>query len=360
MKRACFIFVFCVLIAPLFGQSGNQFLGLSLGRGALVPEYSNVTGTTQTLSNTFALEWYRRTIGKSPWEQLYNYPDLGLQLQFQTLGNPSVNGQELSVVPFSRVHFLKHPRWDLVFQFGVGLSYVNRKYDAWKNPENVAIGSHINAHLNVQLLGTYQLTERMELMAGIAFDHLSNANLQEPNLGINSASLRVGAAMQMGENHPRTESTQPNVPKKDRFAILPSFGGKHARALDDQFYFVASFTADYHFLVRKRFFLAAGADFFYDSSTPSEMGPDKTFHQRNYFETGFHLSEALRYKHFVFALQEGVYVGLTEPVYGHVFYSRAFVEYHFPKHFFVRLAMKSHLHILEYPEFGVGFKWGSR
>lgn len=351
-----------VAFSQVKGQTFNQSIGLSYGHGAIIPEYTNVTSVVDHISHSFCFNWQRQTYGKSNWEKLYNYPDFGMQLQFQTLGNKRVNGEELSVVPYSKVHFLKDRKWNLDFQFGVGLSYVNRSYDASKNPENVAIGSHINAHLNVQLLAEFPLGKSYSIITGIAFDHLSNANLQEPNLGINSSSLKFGISRKIGTQKEIIDSPDDITEKKERFSILPSFGGKHIRALDAHFYFVASLTTDYNCFIRKRFHLAVGLDAFYDSSTPAELGvpADKNFDKSKYFETGIHVTEALRYKHFVFALQEGIYVGLLEPVDHHVIYSRAFIEYHFSQRFFCRLAMKSHLHILEFPEFGVGIKLGTK
>lgn len=354
------LLLLCCFIGKSFAQIDwtNQSIGLSYGRGAVVPEYSNFLYSAETLQHLIAVDWTRRSYGKSEWEALFNYPDLGVSVQYSSLGNDRVYGRELAIFPYSRLHFLHDRKWDLIWQFGIGLSYVNRKYDAVTNPDNVAIGSHLNIHFNSQFLVTVNPIPKWSLFTGIAFDHLSNANLEEPNLGINSAHLKFGTSVQFGKMAERIHYKELKTFPTHRFSVLPSFGGKHTRALASTFYFVASLTGDYQLLVRKRFILSVGPDFFFDSSIPTEMeGKEKTFKTINYFQTGIHCSQLLRYKKAVFGIQTGVYIGLTDAVGNHPIYNRGIIEYHFTDRFFVRLAMKSHLHILEFPEFGVGFKW---
>jgi hypothetical protein len=50
-------------------------------------------------------------------------------------------------------------------------------------------------------------------------------------------------------------------------------------------------------------------------------------------------------------------LGLKEMVGNHPIYSRGIMEYQINRHFLVRFAMKSHLHILDFPEIGFGYKF---
>ncbi|ASS50543.1 MAG: hypothetical protein A3D31_13345 [Candidatus Fluviicola riflensis] len=350
----------CCFIGTTFGQSRwtNQSIGLSYGRGAAIHEYSNFIYTVKEFEHLLALDWTRNSYGKSKWEELFNYPDLGVSVQYSSLGNDQVYGRELAIFPYTRLHLLHDRKWDLVFQFGIGLSYVNRKYDGVNNPDNVAIGSHFNIHFNSQFLITANPFPKWMLFTGIAFDHLSNGNLAEPNLGFNSFHLKFGTSHRFGKTTQRVHHPELKAFPAHRFSILPNIGWKRTRAFAGDYFFAASFTGDYHFFIGKRFITSAGADFFYDSSVPTEMKAiGKSFKQSNYFQTGIHLSQVLRYKKAVFGFQAGVYLGFTEAVSNRPVYTRALAEYHFSDRFFVRLAMKSHFNVLDFPELGVGFKW---
>jgi hypothetical protein len=57
------------------------------------------------------------------------------------------------------------------------------------------------------------------------------------------------------------------------------------------------------------------------------------------------------------AIQEGFYLGLTEKVENHVMYHKGIIQYQLSNNLLIRMAMNSHLHILNYPELGFGYKF---
>jgi hypothetical protein len=364
MRYLMYFLVVCFPLIPFCGypQEKDTLKQISFafisGSGAIIPEYSNALYTTEEFSQLVSFEIARRNFLDKDFEALYNFPELGILAQYQTLGNKTVNGVEFSLVPFTRIHFFEGKRSQFMTQFGFGLSYVSRSYDPLKNPLNVAIGSKLNAHFQTKVLGDFVLSRQFNLLFGLSFDHLSNANLSEPNLGINTLSAFVG--LQFGKTNLKRFGkigTTKLLPK-ERFQLLPNLGGKHTRALAEKFYFVSTFTADWYFHVNKRFCFSAGPDFFYDSSIPIELkAKNKIFRSIDYFQTGIHINPLLRYKQFVYGLSIGAYLGLTDKVSNKPIFSRLFIEYHFSKYLFLRIAMKSHLHILEYPEVGIGIKW---
>jgi hypothetical protein len=73
------------------------------------------------------------------------------------------------------------------------------------------------------------------------------------------------------------------------------------------------------------------------------------------FNTGIHLSQEIVYHSFSFILQEGFYVGLLDEINRSAMYNRAILRWKFKKNVLISISMKSHLHILDYPELGVGY-----
>jgi hypothetical protein len=81
-------------------------------------------------------------------------------------------------------------------------------------------------------------------------------------------------------------------------------------------------------------------------------------HKKLYdFRSGIHFSQEVVYNKFSIIIQEGFYLVLKDQVEQHVMYNRGIIRYRITDRFLVQLAMKSHIHILDYPEIGVGIRW---
>ncbi|MCE2711718.1 MAG: acyloxyacyl hydrolase [Cryomorphaceae bacterium] len=227
-----------------------------------------------------------------------------------------------------------------------------------KNPfQNVSVGSHLNVHFNFKLGTKLKLSSTTWLNSGVSFTHYSNANMSEPNLGLNLATLYTGLTQII---HPTPERI--NVPDeahqpKHEFAFILAAGGKHTRALQSTVYFTSSASIEYKHHSFKKLHFGGGLDLSYDSSTETEMSaPGKNDYKPAYdYRTGIHFSQELVYDRFSFILQEGLYFGLTDQVSKSPMYNRAILRWKLNPSFLVHVSMRSHLHILEYPEIGFGY-----
>jgi hypothetical protein len=133
---------------------------------------------------------------------------------------------------------------------------------------------------------------------------------------------------------------------------------KHTRTFESFHYPAVSAGFEIKRRLKYKFSLGAGADFFYDSSVQPQMERlQREFHPSDAYMTGIHISEEFHFANASVIVQEGVYLGLTEKLFGYFMYNRAIARYHFCNHFFVSLSMKSHLYVLDFPEAGVGVYW---
>jgi hypothetical protein len=201
------------------------------------------------------------------------------------------------------------------------------------------------------------LTERLSVNAGLSFNHYSNANMAEPNLGVNMFTAFTGINYAIGEQTPFTISTLPIPEKKHEVALIVAAGGKHTRALQSTVYFTSSLSGEYKFHWKRKLHIGGGLDLFYDSSTKTEMNVPgaETYKSMYDFRTGIHFSQELVYDRFSFVLQEGFYIGMTDHVSKKTMYNRAILRWKFNETFLLSFSMKSHLHILDYPELGFGY-----
>ena len=332
---------------------------LNYNYGYLIPEYSSLTYLVKKPVQSVSLNVSKKTLGKTDWEQIYKYPEYGFTLHYTTLGNKQVNGNEFALYPYFVYTIASGKRFALSNRMGIGLGYATRKYNPLDNYLNVAVGSHLNIHFNLGLGGSYKLSEKIKMQAGISFDHFSNANLSEPNLGLNWTTTHIGIAYLLGHTTEAIErELEPHL-KKFYIETIVSAGAKHPRSLNSDIYFASSFTTEARLEVSRTARLGLGVDLFYDRGTETEMlaAGRNDFKNIDQFKTGIHASQELVYNRISIMLQEGVYIFLTDKGSKRIMYNRGVVRFKTSKRTFVQLALKSHLHILDHPEFGLGWLW---
>lgn len=337
----------------------NLHLTADYHRGYVLPEYKYSLFIAKKYVHSASLSLTKKTTGKNDWEQLYHYPEFGFTVFFSTLGNQEVNGSELALFPYFNLPVYSRKRFCIFNRTGIGIGYVTRKFDLDNNYQNIAVGSHFNMHFNNRFGLSFRVMDKIDLEAGISFDHFSNANMQEPNLGLNYVTSFLGAGYRLGESSTRQKhELQPH--KKDSwFELVLSIGGKHTRAFQSTFFYTFSVSAEYKWEPFRVFRAGIGADLFYDSSTETEMEALNLTHyeKSDNFRTGIHLSEEIVYNRFSIIIQEGIYLVLTDRVNQNIMYNRGIVKYRIREHFFIGISMKSHLHILDYPEIGFGYRF---
>jgi hypothetical protein len=332
-------------------------LSLEYGYGALIPEYQFVNAIVEKNIQQIELSILKKTYGTNFWQKKYNYPQFGLSLFATSLGNKQVFGNEFALYPF--VTFSSHPskKFHLENKLGLGLGYATKRFELNENYQNIAVGSFINVHFNYQFSFVYELNSKIALKSSLNFHHFSNANMKEPNLGLNLVSSSIGLSKSISKQKTLLQPEYPIFNPKNEFLFILSLGGKHTRALQSDVFLTSSFAFDYNRKISHIFSFGVGLDGFYDSSTEVEMGINENskFSKKDNFRTGLHISQEFVYNKFSFLLQEGIYIGLLDKVSESFFYNKVILRYKCTNFLALQAAVKSHLHILEFPEFGISY-----
>ena len=126
------------------------------------------------------------------------------------------------------------------FTFGpvarVGLSYNSNPYHERLNRENFSYSSYINPYLSVGLNATFRMSKKINLDAGVNFNHISNGGIKHPNYGMNFPTASLGLEYDLGIY--KTENVIPSPDFKWRFDVIP-FGSYKSIDLDKKhFYWV--------------------------------------------------------------------------------------------------------------------------
>jgi hypothetical protein len=327
--------------------------------GFILPEYSNLTYLVEDRVQSASISVTRQTRGKNIWEQLYNFPEYGISLFYSTLGNDKIHGRELALFPHFALKIISRNKFNVYTQDGVGIAYVTRKYNPDDNYLNIAVGSHLNVHLDLRLGVRYQLTEKLRLQSGICFSHFSNAGSRSPNLGLNYLTGYTAFGFQIGNQQPKQHQPLDTYHQKSDFELTVSSGRKRPVGISNEPFVTASACFERKWHPFRVVHVGLGTDVFYDTSTETEMLALQVSEYKpiNDLRTGLHISQEFMYGPVSLILQEGIYIGLTDKVFNRKVFNRTIIRYRPIENVFIQAAMKSHLHILDYPELGLGFKW---
>jgi len=154
-----------------------------------------MTGTVVPNYRTYPVAGVRTGLGitlgsidtvSSPLNHYFNYPKKGIYLGVHTLGNDSIYGNEVSLMPV--IELKSGDNWS--FRLGLGLSYFSKTYK--DHERNLMVGSNLAWGFQTILYRYIPLRNNNQLKLGAAFLHGSNGHTQLPNYGINSAVLSVG------------------------------------------------------------------------------------------------------------------------------------------------------------------------
>ncbi|MBU2019707.1 MAG: acyloxyacyl hydrolase [Bacteroidetes bacterium] len=360
-KIIFFLFFSWILQNPCQSQNklfNNLYASSEASLGFVLPEYKFVNSITNDYSRGIGLSISHKSKGKSEVEQWFNYPEKGVSLFHATLGNDKVFGKETALFYFFKLYLAPPKRVRLFNHMGIGLSYVTKKFDLISNPFNVAVGSHVNIHFNYRFGLNVALSKNWETNIGLSFNHLSNANTREPNLGLNYFTSFFGLSHKLGEQDPYKKYERKKHQPINLITGVLGFGGKHTRLLAtaSDYYLTTSFSMDFERSFFRKFRFGIGPDFFYDTSVKSSLDKNE-YKPSDSFQTGIHFSQTIFYNRFSVTIQEGFYLFFTEKVGEYPMYNRGILQYKITDHLAFRFAMKSHIYILDFPELGFCYQF---
>ena len=362
LKSILLIIIFFI-VNKSYSQSFLNFNDIHLKtdyqQGILLFEYDFFNYIVNDNIAAFELSINKEFTGNKEWQRLYNYPSIGISFFKTNLGNDSIYGNAYALNPYINFNLFSKPKFNLQFQIGVGLTYATKHFDLETNYANIAIASHINIWFNSEFYASYKIYKNISLITGTSFSHLSNANLAEPNIGINTWTFFIGTDIQIGKKTTRNTVPIPPLKNKNYFNALIAGGIKHTRRFAKDAYFSGSVEFDYNRILTHKIAFGIGADLFQDNSIIDEMIRDEIEVIKNSYKykSGIHISQEIIFGKVSFILHEGFYIGYTDKLNNNNFYNRGIFKYKFSDHFFISTAMKTNIFVLDVMEIGIGYYW---
>lgn len=180
------------------GHAFIHQIGFDIRPGYVVPTNSFLAGDNaqqkaidQSLS--LHLKYAFRFSPNSCLGKLYPSAYQGIGVSYSTFSHPDELGNPVTVYVFQGAPLMQFSRrLSLDYEWNFGASFGWTKYDELYNQKNMAIGSEINAYINLGFFLNWQLHPQWKLAAGVDFTHFSNGNTHYPNGGLNAIGGRIG------------------------------------------------------------------------------------------------------------------------------------------------------------------------
>lgn len=181
------------------GHAFVHQIGFDIRPGYVVPTNSFLAGDNaqqKAIDQSLSLHLkyaFRALSPNSCLGKLYPSAYQGIGVSYSTFSRPDELGNPVTVYVFQGAPLMQFSRrLSLDYEWNFGASFGWKKYDELYNQKNMAIGSEINAYINLGFFLNWQLHPQWKLAAGVDFTHFSNGNTHYPNGGLNAIGGRIG------------------------------------------------------------------------------------------------------------------------------------------------------------------------
>jgi len=156
------------------------YTGKVVTNGSFYPDMSLQKGISIDLG-------FFKTLNSYSWNSYFNYPFYGLQLGYLDYGNRQILGNSLFLSPYVVLRTSRISKNSIDFKIGLGGAWFFHPYNPRHNPDNKAVGSHLNFIFQASVWYSLFTIKNYKVKIGSGFAHSSNGHVQLPNFGMNSA-----------------------------------------------------------------------------------------------------------------------------------------------------------------------------
>lgn len=342
------------------------------------------------------------TDGSESWHIHHNFPDIGIAAQYLTLSNPEILGEMISLYPYINFPMVVTDWFSFYLKLGGGVALATKPTDIEGAIEanrpirganglnkdfNFVIGSTANVILAGGATMEVRLSRNLRFTSDLIFNHYSNGNTVQPNMGLNLANVYAGFKYipsydgYVARGLARVPSTH------DRFSgeVIFSGGSRQRYYKDTKSFPIASLNLGGYYHTCHQHRIGIGLDGFYNGIFTNDPALSNSFRRtnittdelKNKLRLGINLANDVIVGRFTAGLQFGVYlydpIKDLEPynpasrkdkglIYAYDIekedgwlYTRLSAKYRIIDHIIANISIKTHLHKAEFIEFGLGY-----
>lgn len=358
LLKYCILICLCSLFIKGFTQELSPKFGIKETHhfGAILPHRQIVNEVVEGHTYATELSFYKQTTGKKQWQQVYNYPKVGISALYMDMGNPNELGNAFGIFPFVELPLNKAKiNWNLKMGYGIG--YITKPFNVETNYKNIVIGSHYNALIHLNMGWDVELGKRFNASAGLSIIHFSNGSFKRPNLGVNIVSLNAGLKYGFGGVEEKSVSEISFKEPSWRKQLMVGFGVKEIPPVEGPKYFANTYSFNLIKQTNSKSTFGIGADLFYNSAIRDLIKNKDIDYEGNsldYFRAGIVGIYGLEFGNISLLIEMGGYLFTRHKKQGYI-YHRVTTRYQINNRLFFNLGLKTHFAVADFIEFGVGF-----
>ncbi len=265
----------------------KQFLSISTnyGYGNILPtnpfvEGDNAKGEPMEHYQSFTAKALWQNPGYTDWQKVYKGPYYGFGITVSDFFNPNEVGYPISYYGVLGIPIVRYKNFEMFSEFQYGLTSNWIKYDSISNPYNIVIGGGLTVHLNIGINVFYQITNNLDLGAGIIYLHFSNGGMERPNRGFNLYTVNAELKYHIREKADAKNITFPGRLERSNDLYFMMGYGNHQlveHELSDEYFAIGGISMIYFNQFSNAFRLGAGSDINYwwglNANDDGSIGP---------------------------------------------------------------------------------------
>lgn len=330
-----------------------------------------------------------------PWQQYLGNPTAGVGVTWMDLGHKML-GHTVAVYPYILLDAIDTEHFQMRFKIAGGLACVTEHWYTQEDqdPEhyyeptvNTVFGCYLNVYLNAAINLNVPVTKYLALGGEFGYFHMSNGRTCMPNIGANALYGSLGLTATLNSEVRKTPVQFPDQPYGWALNITGAAGAHKAAIADKHRFLISSLHAGAVYHVNNWYGIGAGLDVFYngaiDNNTDRNLyRKDREYTTMDKIRAGLALNNEFKFGVITAILDWGVYffnpsrhyyANTDHPIYGGgrrpLFYKndgagtdeafhyiRFGLKYRVWDNLYLHTSAKTHLHICEYVEFGLGYQ----
>ena len=357
-KISVIIFLFIFFSRNNSFSQGEIQVGSNFHYGFIIAHRESMGHLVKAHTVGYDINISLQTTGNKLWQQIYNYPVIGLKIYHVNLGNPEVLGNATAFIPYMNFNFIKRKTFSFGFDLGTGFGYIDKVFDRLENHKNNAIGTHINGIMHGHFEIAWNPFQNVFLHSSVGITHFSNGSYKIPNLGINIPTASIGLSYRFEKY--KTEFKKDSIPavnKKIIYNIIITGGSKEVYPTGSPNH--STFTLFINAIkpLGQKSKIGIGTNLFYDISLLGKIGTDSIpLNHLTIIREGIYFSHELCISKLSMIFQMGVYIIDNYKKDGFL-YHRLGWNYQINKHLIANFTLKTHFAKADNLELGLGYKF---
>lgn len=357
------------------------------------------------------------SLQQRPWQEYLGNPTIGVGLSWLDFSHEMV-GMSFAAYPYILLDAIDTDFLNVRFKFAAGLGYVTEHWYTQEdtNPDhyyeptvNTIFGCPINVYLNAGINMNFPITDYLSLGGEFGYYHMSNGRTNMPNIGMNAIYGSVGVTTHFNTEARKKPVDFPDLPYGWSINITGALGAHKSAIADPNRFLISSFHTGAVYSVNNWYGLGVGLDVFYNDAVTKNTdrnlycdgeydidgkivdcttcGQDKNvdYTLRHKVRAGLAMNNEFRFGVVTAIVDWGVYfynpsrniyydyhkdnhgtVAPKRPLFYEsphgagseeaYHYIRFGMKYRVMDNLYLHTSAKTHLHICEYIEFGLGYQ----